>query len=65
MMQYGYRWLAPVDDTYEQLLETEPLSDVHRQLLGAPDRAADGSAAKGSGSDPLRRWRQQYTGSLR
>lgn len=37
MMQYGYRWLAPVDDTYQRLLETEAFSDVQRQLLGAPD----------------------------
>jgi len=65
MMQYGYRWLAPVDDTHQRLLETEALSDVQRQLLGAPDRAADRSLAKGSGSGPLRRWRRQYRGSLR
>jgi hypothetical protein len=65
MMQYGYRWLAPVDDTYQRLLETEALSDVQRQLLGAPDRAADGSVAKGSGSGPLSRWWQQHLGSLR
>lgn len=59
MMQYGYRWLAPVDDTYQRLLETEVLSDVQRQLLGEPDRAADGSVAKGSGSGALRRWRER------
>ncbi len=54
MMQYGYRWLARVDDPTPHLLHTPRLDPIDRQLLGEPDRAADGSLAKGSGAAPLR-----------
>jgi hypothetical protein len=37
MIQYGYRWLAPVDDPAPDLLERSDLTDVQRQLLGAAD----------------------------
>ena len=55
MMQYGYRWLARVDDPTPHLLHAPSLDPIQRQLLGEPDRAADGSLAKGSGAAPLRR----------
>jgi hypothetical protein len=54
MMQYGYRWLAPVDDPATDLLQRSDLSSIERQLLGAADRAPDGSLAKGAGGAPLR-----------
>jgi ectoine hydroxylase-related dioxygenase (phytanoyl-CoA dioxygenase family) len=59
MMQYGYRWLAPVDDPATDLLQRSDLSSIERQLLGAADRAPDGSLAKGVGSAPLRALRSQ------
>lgn len=62
MVQYGYRWLAPVDDPTPQLLERTDLTDVERQLLGARDRNPDGSLAKGLGARPLRRWAAQHSG---
>jgi len=59
MIQYGYRWLAPVDDLAPELLDLPWLTEVERQLLGEPDRNPDGSLAKGRGSEPLRHWRRQ------
>ncbi|WP_024800555.1 hypothetical protein [Nocardia sp. BMG51109] len=56
MIQYGYRWLAPVDDPAPELLDRTDLSDIQRQLLGATDRNSDGSVAKGRGAEPLRQW---------
>ncbi|MGH4022431.1 MAG: phytanoyl-CoA dioxygenase family protein [Pseudonocardiaceae bacterium] len=56
MIQYGYRWLAPVDDPVPELLELTDLTGIQRQLLGAADRNPDGSLAKGRGAEPLRRW---------
>lgn len=57
MMQYGYRWLAPIDDPAPQLLDREDLSDIERQLLGQPDRNSDGSVAhESAGAEPLRTW---------
>lgn len=56
MMQYGYRWLASVDDPATELLNRPELTDVERQLLGQPDRNPDGSLAKGAGAAPLHRW---------
>ncbi|KAB7835772.1 phytanoyl-CoA dioxygenase family protein [Streptomyces mobaraensis] len=56
MMQYGYRWLQPVDDPYTELRGDQSLSDIEQQLLGAPDRNPDGSLAKGKGAEPLRTW---------
>lgn len=56
MMQYGYRWLQPVDDPVPHLLKRTDLSPITRQFLGAPDRNPDGSLAKGSGAAPLRQW---------
>ncbi len=58
MMQYGYRWLAPVDDPlpseHRQYAAGEPLL---QQLTGmAADRATDGSMSWGSGADALSRW---------
>ncbi|MEU9473643.1 phytanoyl-CoA dioxygenase family protein [Streptomyces avermitilis] len=55
MMQYGYRWLAAVDDPAPELLDRGDLTDIERQLLGRPDRHPDGSIAhEGAGSAPLR-----------
>lgn len=51
ILQYGYRWLAPVDDPIVIPADASP---IERQLLGGRDRAADGSLAKGSGAEPLR-----------
>ncbi|MFI0818575.1 phytanoyl-CoA dioxygenase family protein [Streptomyces sp. NPDC021098] len=67
MMQYGYRWLAPVDDPAPQLLEREDLTDIERQLLGQPDRHPDGSIAhEGAGGTPMRTWWQHLNpGSAR
>ncbi|MFQ6197091.1 phytanoyl-CoA dioxygenase family protein [Streptomyces sp. NPDC000405] len=56
MMQYGYRWLQPVDDPYTELRADQSLSEIEQQLLGAPDRNPDGSLAKGKGAEPLRAW---------
>ncbi|TMR88392.1 hypothetical protein [Nonomuraea basaltis] len=54
MLQYGYRWLQPVDDPAPQLQHRADLDPITRQLLGAPDRNPDGSLAKGRGAAPLR-----------
>jgi len=57
MMQYGYRWLAPVDDPAPYLAGHPGLDDVQRQLLGVPDRNPDGSVAReGAGSRALSEW---------
>lgn len=57
MMQYGYRWLAGLDDAAPHLLERPDLDDVERQLLGTPDRNPDGSVThEGAGSWALREW---------
>jgi ectoine hydroxylase-related dioxygenase (phytanoyl-CoA dioxygenase family) len=59
MMQYGYRWLAAIDDPAPELLEREDLTDIERQLLGRQDRNPDGSVAhEGAGAEPLRTWWQ-------
>ncbi|MFV2180074.1 phytanoyl-CoA dioxygenase, partial [Actinomadura sp. LOL_011] len=59
MMQYGYRWLAPIDDPAPHLLERPDLTDIQRQLLGRPDRNPDGSIAhESAGAEPLRSWWQ-------
>jgi len=65
MIQYGYRWLASVDDPTPELLDRTGLSDVELQLLGAPDRNPDGSLAKGRGGEPLRRWYGQLPDASR
>lgn len=62
MLQYGYRWLAPVDDPTPKLWANPDLTPVQRQLLGAPDRNPDGSLAKGAGAAPLR---EQYPQSVK
>jgi hypothetical protein len=57
MMQYGYRWVAPIDDPHPNLLNRPGLTDLQRQLLGRLDRHPDGSVAtEGSGAAPLRAW---------
>ncbi|WP_083982804.1 phytanoyl-CoA dioxygenase family protein [Actinomadura hibisca] len=57
MIQYGFRWLARVDDPPLRLTpDRANLTPVQRQLLGTPDRAADGSLALGSGSAALAAW---------
>ncbi|MDX2576703.1 phytanoyl-CoA dioxygenase family protein [Streptomyces scabiei] len=56
MLQYGYRWLHPVDDPATDLLADPALSPIERQLVGMPDRNPDGSLAKGAGAAPLRSW---------
>jgi len=60
MIQYGYRWLVPVDDPAPELLERSDLTDVQRQLLGAADRNPDGSVAKGLGARAIREWLTQH-----
>lgn len=56
MIQYGFRWLKPVD--YTQLPEsvTENCSPIQKQLLGTPDRDAAGRITMGVGSRALRQW---------
>ncbi|MGC4950090.1 phytanoyl-CoA dioxygenase family protein [Streptomyces sp. DT224] len=56
MIQYGYRWLQPVDDPAVNLQQDPTISPIERQLLGLPDRRPDGSLAKGSGAAPIRSW---------
>lgn len=56
MLQYGYRWLHPVDDPATDLMTDPTLSLIEQQLLGMPDRNEDGSLAKGAGAAPLRNW---------
>lgn len=57
MMQYGYRWLAPVDDPHDpELLDQPGLGPIERQLLGNPDRDAYGAVAKGHGAAALTAW---------
>ncbi|WP_445529754.1 phytanoyl-CoA dioxygenase family protein [Streptomyces cyslabdanicus] len=58
MLQYGYRWLHPVDDPATELRADPALTSVEQQLLGLPDRHPDGSLAKGSGAAPMRSWWQ-------
>ncbi|MFJ9058531.1 hypothetical protein [Streptomyces sp. NPDC102409] len=57
MLQYGYRWLRPVDDPATDLQKDPALTPVGQQLLGLPYRHPDGSLAKGSGAAPIRSWR--------
>ncbi|MGH3273892.1 MAG: phytanoyl-CoA dioxygenase family protein [Streptosporangiaceae bacterium] len=62
MMQYGYRWLAPVDDPAPCLAGHLGLDDVQRQLLGIPDRNSDGSVAhEGAGASALTEWRDRVS----
>lgn len=61
MMQYGYRWLQPVDDPYPAL-DRPDLSPLERQLLGLRDRAPDGSLAKGAGATAVARWWEDLGG---
>lgn len=56
MLQYGYRWLHPVDDPATDLQKDPTLTPIEQQLLGLPDRNPDGSLAKGRGSVPLHTW---------
>ncbi|MCA1272333.1 phytanoyl-CoA dioxygenase family protein [Streptomyces sp. 7G] len=56
MLQYGYRWLHPVDDPATELRKDPALTQIEQQLLGLPDRRPDGSLAKGSGAAPIRAW---------
>ncbi|BAJ29873.1 MULTISPECIES: phytanoyl-CoA dioxygenase family protein [Kitasatospora] len=57
MMQYGYRWLADLDDPALHLRERTDLGDVERQLLGAPDRNEDGSVThEGAGARAVQQW---------
>lgn len=56
MLQYGYRWLHPVDDPATQLLADPALNPIQQQLLGMPDRNPDGSLAKGRGAAPMYTW---------
>lgn len=56
MLQYGYRWLHPVDDPATNLRKDSALTPIEQQLLGLPDRHPDGSLAKGSGAAPIRSW---------
>jgi Phytanoyl-CoA dioxygenase (PhyH) len=60
MIQYGYRWLAPVEDPAPALLDRPGIGAIQRQLLGAPDRHPDGSLAKGVGAAPLRNFVSRY-----
>ncbi|MEU9059126.1 phytanoyl-CoA dioxygenase family protein [Streptomyces sp. NPDC048430] len=54
MLQYGYRWLHPVDGPATELRADPALTPIDQQLLGLPDRHPDGFLAKGSGSAPIR-----------
>ncbi|MEU5628915.1 phytanoyl-CoA dioxygenase family protein [Streptomyces tendae] len=56
MLQYGYRWLQPVDDPATALRKDSILTPVEQQLLGVPDRHPDGSLAKGNGAAAIRSW---------
>lgn len=62
MVQYGYRWLAPVDELHDDVLKLPVLSLIERQLLGELDRAPNGSMAKGVGARPILDWWAELTG---
>lgn len=62
MNQYGYRWLFPIDDPYDDVLRRSDLSGVERALLGQPDRNDDGSMAKRRGVRPLVQWYEEING---
>ncbi|MGW7304070.1 phytanoyl-CoA dioxygenase family protein [Streptomyces sp. NPDC054835] len=64
MLQYGYRWLQPVDDPATDLRQDPDLTPVQQQLLGLPDRHPDGSLAKGRGAAPLRSKAYEVAGAL-
>ncbi|MBC9718449.1 phytanoyl-CoA dioxygenase family protein [Streptomyces sp. TRM66268-LWL] len=62
MMQYGYRWLAQLDDPAPGLRARSDLTAVEEQLIGGRDRHADGSIApETTGAEPLRRWWQHLS----
>lgn len=48
-----------MDDLVPELLAEPGVSDLQRQLLGAPD-CPDGSLAKGRGAEPLHRWHANH-----
>lgn len=55
MFQYGFRWLRPFDylsHSPEVLADCDP---VQRQLLAAHDVSEDGSIARATGGEPIRR----------
>jgi ectoine hydroxylase-related dioxygenase (phytanoyl-CoA dioxygenase family) len=61
MIQYGYRWLKPVDYVAQdpELLRT--CTDIESQLLGGTeDRDEAGRITVGSGAAPLRAWCDQH-----
>lgn len=62
MLQYGYRWLAPVDAPSAHLIWRDDLTPLERQLLGgtAGDHRPDGSYQRGYGALALQ---QQYSTS--
>ncbi|MFG2683417.1 phytanoyl-CoA dioxygenase family protein [Streptomyces sp. NPDC048392] len=64
MLQYGYRWLHPVDDPATHLQRDPALTPIEQQLLGLPDRRPDGSLAKGSGAAPIRSWWETAEGRV-
>jgi ectoine hydroxylase-related dioxygenase (phytanoyl-CoA dioxygenase family) len=60
MIQYGYRWLRPVDfldHPAELLARCDP---VARQLLSSHDLNEDGSMARMKGSRALKEWADQH-----
>jgi ectoine hydroxylase-related dioxygenase (phytanoyl-CoA dioxygenase family) len=60
MIQYGYRWLRPVDfldHPAELLARCDP---VARQLLSSHDLNEDGSMARMKGSRALEEWADQH-----
>ncbi|MFF5727957.1 phytanoyl-CoA dioxygenase family protein [[Kitasatospora] papulosa] len=56
MLEFGYRWLHPVDDPATDLRKDPALTPIEQQLLGLPDRHPDGSLAKGNGAAPIGSW---------
>lgn len=64
MLQYGYRWLHPIDDPVTHLQRDPDLTPVERQLLGLPDSRPDGALAKGSGAAPIRSWWENAGGRV-
>jgi ectoine hydroxylase-related dioxygenase (phytanoyl-CoA dioxygenase family) len=60
MMQYGFRWLKPVDYVQQPLWLLEECDPIQRQLLGSQDRDAEGRIVMGRGAEPLKSWCAQH-----
>ena len=56
MMQYGFRWVKPIDYVLQPTTIFERCSPIQRQLLGESDRNAEGRTILGRGARALKDW---------